>query len=297
MTRSALVVLIVALAACNLRQAGNEEIALSPSDGITPLAATLAPGGSLTILGPGHVSLELEGAGLYDQVGELTPRGGTFLVLYATIHNQSTRSQCIYARDVRLYLNGREYVPQDGAMSAIRDSLRPRRDFIGSFSGQCVSANSSEPTFIAFTVPTLVNSAALAFAGRTEPIPANWLAGLMIETSTPTPSLTRTPTASRIPRVTPAATITLSPAPTTPVSSVYYTAANARARSCPETTCRALVVIPEGTALSILQTVEGETVEASNVWMETVYNGRAVYIHSSLLTTTPPLAGEPTARP
>jgi hypothetical protein len=79
-----------------------------------------------------------------------------------------------------------------------------------------------------------------------------------------------------------------SPPPQTDVPETYYTTQNANARSCPRTTCARVMTIQAGTAVSVIDTENGEAVSGSTTWMHVLYDGREMYIHSSLLSTTRP---------
>ena len=68
----------------------------------------------------------------------------------------------------------------------------------------------------------------------------------------------------------------------------YISVSSARARECPETTCRVVVSFRRGTAITVNGTVVGTTVQGNSTWLETVFNDGLVYVHSSLATTRAP---------
>lgn len=69
----------------------------------------------------------------------------------------------------------------------------------------------------------------------------------------------------------------------------YVSARTARVRSCPETSCSIVARLRRGTAVQVLETVEGDAVSGNTTWYRIEARGREGYIHSSLVTTTPPV--------
>lgn len=115
-------------------------------------------------------------------------------------------------------------------------------------------------------------------------------------TATVTDTPTITPTASNTPLVTatpvPRAATQI-PATSAPPET-YYTARNANARECPKTDCSVITTLSTGTMVTVIGWEQGDVVSGNDIWRVIVLNGRQVYIHSSLLTVTPP---QPTSAP
>lgn len=102
-----------------------------------------------------------------------------------------------------------------------------------------------------------------------------------------TPGLSPRPSATRTPVIVP---VTSAPPQT------YYTTANANGRECARTTCTRVMTLAVGTAVSVVGTTQGEAVSGTTTWMKLVFNGREMFIHGSLLSTSRPQA-RPTSRP
>ena len=120
-------------------------------------------------------------------------------------------------------------------------------------------------------------------------------------TITPTPSDTFTPTITPTPSDT--ATITLTPAPsstrppTDAPATNYYTTSNANARSCAAANnerCPVITTFSVGTRVSVVGWEHGSEVGGNDIWRHVIHNGQDLYIHSSLLSVTPP---QPTSPP
>lgn len=70
----------------------------------------------------------------------------------------------------------------------------------------------------------------------------------------------------------------------------YVKARTARVRSEPNTTATVVVTLRSKTAIVVLEVVEGTKVSGSTKWYRIDVNGSTGYIHSSLVTNTPPAA-------
>ena len=113
-------------------------------------------------------------------------------------------------------------------------------------------------------------------------------------TSTPMPTATRRPTSTPRPTVT-----TTAPAVSDPpaedvgqATARYYVIApyRANARSCPRTSCPVITSFPLGTAVDVLQRVDGESVNGDTTWLELKQDSQVVYVHGSLLSQDRPQA-------
>lgn len=124
----------------------------------------------LIINGPNDVSMHIEGVELRTEVGEDTPEeaDGVFLILYFGIVNESDRQRCVFARDIRLIIDGEKYAPQNWLMDAVYETLEPSRDFTGAFLGHCVDDNDQTPSFAAFDLPELGSDFDIEFYGTIE---------------------------------------------------------------------------------------------------------------------------------
>lgn len=70
----------------------------------------------------------------------------------------------------------------------------------------------------------------------------------------------------------------------------WYTKSQTNARACPKTDntiCAVVYQLTPGTAVTYVDFEQGETVSGSDIWYKVSYDGRDVYIHSSLLQNTP----------
>lgn len=79
-------------------------------------------------------------------------------------------------------------------------------------------------------------------------------------------------------------------AQTTFPQTYYISTASARARSCERTDCTIVTRLTQGTAITVTDIVEGTPISGNRLWLEIEYDGRSVYVHSSLATRTPPAA-------
>lgn len=122
-------------------------------------------------------------------------------------------------------------------------------------------------------------------------------------TSTPTPTVTQRPTSTHTPTAT---ATTAAPAvndaaeaDVNGATTRYYVTApyNANARSCPRTNCPVITSLALGTAVDVLQRVDGQSIGGSATWLELKQGGRTVYVHGSLLSQDRPQPAAPVARP
>jgi hypothetical protein len=115
-------------------------------------------------------------------------------------------------------------------------------------------------------------------------------------TATITDTPTATHTASNTPLVTatPVARVATQIPATSAPPETYYTARNANARECSKTDCAVITTLPTGSEVTVVGWEHGDIVSGNDVWRVVVLNGRHAYIHSSLLTITPP---QPTSAP
>ncbi len=133
-------------------------------------------------------------------------------------------------------------------------------------------------------------------------------------TSTPRPTPTPRPSPTPVSTATPRPTPTASPTATTAAPAVsdaaaedagqattrYYVIApyRANARSCPRTGCPVIASLVLGTAVDVLQRVDGESIGGSTTWLELKQGSQVVYVHGSLLSQDrPAAAAAPLARP
>lgn len=117
--------------------------------------------------------------------------------------------------------------------------------------------------------------------------------------ATPTQFVTQTRPPIRTAVRTPALTVnstraaTNTPQPrstSTPEGITYYTQSNANARTCPQVDCIVLTVILSGTAVQVIDEVEGQRTVGSAVWYIVRYDSKEMYVHSSLLAQSSPAA-------
>ena len=206
-----------------------------PNNPINTVMAT----SSLSILADNGVEFSLEQANFYASVNRLTPSNDAFIALLGTLINHSDNRQCVYASNVRLVLNNREYTPENNVMDELKTIISPQRDFTGAYDGQCLDAGVTTQTFTAFDIPLNVPEA-IEFSFKDRSISVGFVFPAEIQgefiglisaaadatstatgwTHTPVPSRTQTFTASATftrtstSQVTPSSTITDTPHPT-----------------------------------------------------------------------------------
>jgi hypothetical protein len=306
------ILLICLLLACSSSSRGQQLITSEPTNSFT---ATPTLWG---VTAENGLQLEIERF-------ELQENG--YLILFATLHNGSNRRQCIYARDVQLILDGEEYEPDDRAMSAVQDNLEPYRDYIGPFIGHCVDRNSTIATFAVFNVPMTAETAELRVNNNSLELEVTWVSAAVVVAPTETEPFTLVPTTLAPPTTapallllstntlagifTPTATITDTAAPTNtlrpttipeptatrrPVVTsapvvTMYARSTANLRTCANTDnnqCPAVTQVSGGAVLQVVGQVNGVDVGGSTQWYIVLHEGEELYIHSSLVQSSPP---------
>lgn len=77
--------------------------------------------------------------------------------------------------------------------------------------------------------------------------------------------------------------------------SIWVNNGNVRARACPQLDCDIVEVFSAGQELASYARVDGATVAGNSTWWHAEYQGREVYVHSSLISTSPISAAAPAA--
>jgi hypothetical protein len=77
---------------------------------------------------------------------------------------------------------------------------------------------------------------------------------------------------------------------------LYYTTYTASVRECERLNCAVIARLPPDTPVVVIGSVDGDMSADSTLWRQILYQEREVYIHSSLLTDTPPPPPEPPER-
>ncbi len=137
--------------------------------------------------------IEIERFEIWPSAGSKKPDNDVFIVLLATLYNGKNTRECTRARSVRLYLDGKEYKPQNDVMDAVKETIDPQRDFMGAYSGHCIDAGSAEPTFVAFDAPNDFSEIEVAFKGKRALLSSDVLDALANDTPLPA-ALTATTT-------------------------------------------------------------------------------------------------------
>lgn len=147
--------------------------------------------------------------------------------------------------------------------------------------------------------PTSTNTATATytpsstFTPSKTPTPSDTPTATNTATITLTPTFTSTPTITHTPTNTATITDTVEPSPTNAPAVTWYVTNNANGRACERTDCAVVARLSRGSSVSVVGSVEGESVSGSAIWKEAIYDGQRVYIHSSLLSQNAP----PTAAP
>jgi hypothetical protein len=71
-------------------------------------------------------------------------------------------------------------------------------------------------------------------------------------------------------------------------SGTYYTLQASRVRSCASKNCLHLGTLKSNSRVDVTGTIDGQRLSGSTEWRQIVFEGKAGYIHSSLLTTLAP---------
>lgn len=317
-----------------------------------------------TTIDNGQVAWDIERVMTQNTAAEWNPlKGMTYLAVIGTIHNHSDQSASLKASQVRLLIDGQEYVPLNGLMDRLKSDLNGM-DFFGAYSGLTVAAGESKQAFVAFEIPLVRDSVSIRL--DTQILALNSTSGIEIALgATLTPDTSRTAIAltggavyqamqvtltheAKIADATatvetlkrtveaiedaqtqtfaeatynavmlsldqtatarPTATITNTPAPlpTSAPATVVLNQRNetrmiqstANIRPCPHTTndCERIAQLAPGSRITIIGDVQGDTVSGSTLWYVGTYEGKTVYVHSSLVAA-PGVTSLPTAVP
>lgn len=140
---------------------------------------------------------------------------------------------------------------------------------------------SATATVTSTDVPTLTQTVAMS-SGRAT-------AEALVTQLAQTPTVTITPTQTLPP--TRAMVVTAVPATT------FYVIADANVRTCPSTECDTVGQLQDGSTATVTGVVYGEAVRGNNRWYETTFNGVVSYVHSSLVSASPPTLVQQAAPP
>lgn len=113
-----------------------------------------------------------------------------------------------------------------------------------------------------------------------------------LDTSVPTSTITDTfqPPNTAMPT----STVTETPLPTdTPVPITYFAIATANIRDCPRLDCTLLGSLTQGQPITVSGSEVGEQWNGSDTWLMVTFSGQMAYVHSTLVTRTPPPTSAP----
>lgn len=252
-----------------------------------------------------------------EEASRTTPERDVFLVLDVTLHNGSSSRACFHDRDFRADIGEHTDINPDD-LRPVRDAFFPDRDFPGGFLGQCLDANTAEPSVLEYDVTVNPDRMTLHFRyddHRSEVV--LWLErqrdgqydfGLeSVEegqaeyiTYTPAPTATAslvptTPAPSNTSRSSQTPRPSSTPAPTNtsePETSTWYveSAVNVNVRACPGTDCEIVGSVAPSEQLTVLGT--------ENDWhLILLPDGSEAYIAAWLTTQTRPAALAPVQPP
>lgn len=68
-----------------------------------------------------------------------------------------------------------------------------------------------------------------------------------------------------------------------------YAQSSTNARSCPQLDCDIYTVVGSGEDVTVIDEVEGESVNDNDQWYKVIVNNRSAYIHSSMLSESRPV--------
>lgn len=234
-----------------------------------------------------QVNFRFTGTRYYYTAGAYQPEKAVFLVILAEIQNNTTQTQCVRARSLRLLLDDVEYIPPNHIMDALSEVVE--RSFTGAVTGHCIEGGSTEETFTAFDIPARWEKSELRYREIQRPIifefpdvPTNVATSDVPSTELPSVPLV----ASNTPILTPANDI--NPNVIVIVATIYYAVTDANMRSCPNTDCERMGTLASGESITIDGLVVGSVVNGNNQWLRGMFNGRVVYIHSTLISTRQP---------
>ena len=210
------------------------------------------------VITDGDWRFEIERFGKLGAAGELLPDNDIFIVLFAILHNDSDQVQCLKASAIRLYLDDEEYKPQNSAMDEVAKLIKPERDFMGAYAGQCVESDSSEPTFVVFDIPDEFEDIVVSF--RDESVSLE----------------------------------TLDFAESKPLVTRYVTGQRVNVRSCIGTGCDVVTQLNYGDSFGV--TGQGED-SGGAIWYSFEYESETVWIAGWLTSTQKPAAAQPQSQP
>lgn len=119
-----------------------------------------------------NVSLHIDGVMVVEYPARYFALEEVGFVLLGEIENTSSRRECLYARDIRLTLDGEEYAPNASLMDMLKAEIG--REFTGAFNGHCVEAGQRALTFAAFDVPMAASNASLRFREDAQQLEVPW---------------------------------------------------------------------------------------------------------------------------
>jgi hypothetical protein len=118
---------------------------------------------------------------------------------------------------------------------------------------------------------------------------------ILVGTSIPRPTDITEPTSHTTSEASVDSQPTIAPTVSTIVASpvgnqTYYVIISANLRPCPYVTndCAVTESLSKGTSLAVTGEVNGDTFQSSTLWYSLERNRQTVYVHSSLVSTTPP---------
>lgn len=232
------------------------------------------------------------------EAGSRQPSNDYYFVVIGELTNRSSRRQCANADLNELVLGSSTYQPTSADMEALKSIIK--RDYMGSWSGQCVDAGATQSTFIAFDVRYIADAnMSIWFDGVEQKLALGNNNNSTQATATPTPQPTLVQQRSII--VTPippvsgqTVNVRQTPINTNPVT--RYIVGFSNVRSCERTSCATVQQLYAGNTVQTLQRVKGEFVNNSDQWWQIDLNGQTAYIHSSLVTDVRPVSQSTTSQ-
>jgi hypothetical protein len=213
------------------------------------------------------------------RIGNRTPQRDYYFVVVGELTNRTNSRQCARARLNEFVMGNQTYSPSASDMEALK--AEKQINYMGAYSGQCIAAGSTEPTFIVFDVRYVVGGAmSLWFDGvEQKMVSADSESAQATATPRPTQPLTTIHTTTT-------QTQLATPAYSTPTT--RYIVGFSNVRSCERTSCDVVQQLYAGNTVQTLQRVKGEFVNNSDQWWQIDLNGRTAYVHSSLVTDVRP---------
>ncbi len=148
-------------------------------------------------------------------------------------------------------------------------------------------------TATATITATLTSTATFTDVPTNTEAPTSAPALSLFATNTPQGASAVQVIATAPPTVTPTPTATPQPVMTSAPVVTMCTRSTANLRSCASTDnaqCPTVTQVNGGTSLQVVGEVTGVTVDGNTLWKIVVYNGQQLYIHSSLVQSSPPVA-------